>query len=228
MTLTVDDVARALPANLKSTVTDELVDTLNNIAADPTVAEAIRNNFVSYTGVLRGEGRFKTEDYLRAVMYVSYKLMGFTNKDAYLRTFPDRYKRMLTAGMPEKDINGMISAYARGKLVNLIMEQSLVPTWVLNQDVYQKAINVQASIMNDDNVSAKVRVEAANSILTHLKKPEKQNFQIDMKLEDSSGMNELKETLKQLAQTQRDLIEGGITAKQIAAQPLIEGEFKES
>lgn len=226
MTLTRDDVARALPANLKGSVTDELVDTLNNIATDPTVAQTIRDNFVGYSHVLRGEGRFKTEDYLNAVQYVSYKLMGNTNKEAYIKTFPDRYKRLLAQGTADKDINGMISAYHRGKLVNLIMEQSLVPTWVLNQDIYQEAINTQARLMRTAN-SEKVQMEAANSLLTHLKKPEKTDFQLSIKTEDSSGMNELKESLKQLAQTQRELIESGVSPKQIAAQPLVEGDYME-
>ena len=89
------------------------------------------------------------------------------------------------------------------------MEQSLVPTWVLNQDLFQRALNVQADLMLNAN-SEKVRAEAANSLLTHLKKPEaKGDFQINLNTPDSSGMAEMKETLAQLAQQQREMIAGG-------------------
>ena len=68
--ITIDQVTRALPPNLKKAATQSLVDELNNIATDPEIAEAIRDNFISYTRVL-GDGRFKTEDYLNAVKFVS-------------------------------------------------------------------------------------------------------------------------------------------------------------
>lgn len=229
MTLTREDVQRALPANLKSSVTEELVDTLNQIAGDPVVADSIRNNFISYTAVLK-DGKFKTADYVNAVIYVSYKLMGLTNHESYMRTFPDRYQDLLAKGYESKDIASLVSAYNRGKLVNLIFEQTMVPTWVLNQDLYQKAINETAAIGFDQtgDVSAKVRVEALNNLMVQLKRPETIKAQLDVNVNESSGMNELQATLADLAQKQREMIESGYEVRLIAAQPLIEGEYKDA
>lgn len=95
------------------------------------MAEAIKDNFLSYTQVL-SEGKFKTEDYLSAVMYVSFKLMGMTNQDAYARTFPARYRTLLNNGTSAKDISSYVSMYNKGRLVNLILEKSLIPTWVFD------------------------------------------------------------------------------------------------
>ena len=219
MTLTLHQVAHALPPNLKNNVTQQLVDNINNCVADPIMAEAIKDNFLSYTQVL-SEGKFKTEDYLSAVMYVSFKLMGMTNQDAYARTFPARYRTLLNNGTSAKDISSYVSMYNKGRLVNLILEKSLIPTWVLNQHIYQKAINVQADLMSNAN-SEMVRMQAANSILTHLAKPKEVGPLINLDLRESSGLNELKATLTQLAQQQRDLISNGITTKQIADQGLV-------
>jgi hypothetical protein len=205
--LTEDDVKRALPSHLRSAVTPQLVYMLNHISADPEVAENIRNNFVGYTVVLR-EGKFKTEDYLNAVAYVSYKLMGYTNEEAYARTFPQRYGILVANNTSKKDISSYVSAYHRGKLVNLIMEQALVPTWVLNQDLYQKALNVQADLMLNAN-SEKVRTDAANSILTQLRRPETAKLQIDLTAAENSGMREMQALLAQLASQQRQLIQDG-------------------
>ena len=217
--LTLQQVAHALPPNLKNNVTQQLVDNINNCVADPIMAEAIKDNFLSYTQVL-SEGKFKTEDYLSAVMYVSFKLMGMTNQDAYARTFPARYRTLLNNGTSNKDISSYVSMYNKGRLVNLILEKSLIPTWVLNQHIYQKAINVQADLMSNAN-SEMVRMQAANSILTHLAKPKEVGPLINLDLREGSGLNELKATLTQLAQQQRDLIGQGVTTKSIADQGLV-------
>ena len=217
--LTLQQVAHALPPNLKNNVTQQLVDNINNCVTDPIMAEAIKDNFLSYTQVL-SEGKFKTEDYLSAVIYVSFKLMGMSNQDAYARTFPARYRTLLNNGTSAKDISSYVSMYNKGRLVNLILEKSLIPTWVLNQHIYQKAINVQADLMSNAN-SEMVRMQAANSILTHLAKPKEVGPLINLDLRESSGLNELKATLTQLAQQQRDLISNGITTKQIADQGLV-------
>jgi hypothetical protein len=222
--LTRSDVEKALPANLKSSATQQLTDLINNIAADPLIAEQVRNNFVSYTTVMK-DGKFKIEDYVHAVTYTSYKLMGYNNRDAYEKTFPNRVANLMAKGTAPKDIHAYVTAYHKGKLVNLVMEQCLVPTWVLNQDLFQKALNTQADLMLNAN-SEKVRCDAANSILTHLKKPEIKESAVKIDITDNSGMNELKQALQKMAETQQDLISRGVPTKEIAAQTIIEGEVK--
>ena len=224
MTLTVTDVAKALPPNLKSAATQAFVDQINNIVSDPVVAEQVRDNFISYTKVLQ-DGKFKTEDYLHAVTYVSFKLMGMSNQDAYFRTFPQRHARLVAANTSSKDIAAYVSAYNRGKLVNLILEQSLVPIWVLNQDAVQKAINTQVDLMTNAQ-SEMVRTTAANSILTHLAKPKEAGPLVNIDMRESSGMNELRETLTKLAEQQRDLIQRGVSTKTIAEQNIVDVEAK--
>lgn len=219
--LTLDDVKRALPSHLRASATQTMADTLNSISNDPLAAESIRENFVGYSTVLR-EGKFKTEDYIHAVAYVSFKLMGYNNKDSYARAFPQRYAALVARGTSDKDISAYVSAYHRGKLVNLIMEQSLVPTWVLNQDIHQKAINRLADLMLNAN-SEKVQAEAAIGLLTHLKKPEpKGDFQISLHTQDTSGMKEMQATLSQLAAQQREMIErGSMKTIDVAASRLV-------
>lgn len=223
MTLTIQEVASALPATLKSSVTQALVDTINTITSDPMQAEYIRENFISYTSVLK-DGKFKTEDYLSAVSYVSFKLMGDTNQDAWCKTFPQRYQILVSRGATSKEISAHVSAYNKGKLVNLILEQSLVPTWVLNQAIYQKAINVQYDLMTDPDISSKVRSDAANSLLTHLKKPEGKDFQVSLEVKDNSGMNEMKAALLDMARQQQILISNGAGIKNITGSTIINAE----
>ncbi len=220
--LTVQQVQTALPASLKSAVTQSMVDMINNANSDPLIAEQIRNNYLSYAGVMK-DGKFKTEDYLNAVMYVSFKLMGYSNQDAYFKTFPQRHAALLAKGTTSKDISAYVSAYNKGKLVNLIYEQTLVPTWVLNQELHQRALNVQADLMVNAQ-SEMVRSNAANSILTHLAKPKEAGPLINLDMRETSGMNELRDALAQMAQQQKELIAAGVPTKEIAAAKIIEGE----
>uniref|UniRef100_A0AAU6VZC9 Small terminase subunit n=1 Tax=Pseudomonas phage Arace01 TaxID=3138526 RepID=A0AAU6VZC9_9VIRU len=220
--LTVQEVAKALPANLKTAATQALVDKVNAVVSDPLVAEAVRENFISYTNVL-SDGKYKTEDYLNAVIYVSYKLMNYSNQDAYFMTFPQRQAALMARGASKKDISSYVAMYHKGKLVNAILEQTLIPSWVLNAPLYQEAINVQADLMHN-SPSDKVRSDAANSLLTHLSKPKEGNFQINIGLQETSGMNEMRELLRQMASKQLEAIDSGVNTKEIAGQRIYEPE----
>jgi len=213
-------VENALPSNLRGAATQAFTDQINNLVQDPIVAEQIRNNFVSYTKVLQ-DGRFKTEDYLHAVAYVSFKHMGYTNQDAYCKTFPHRHAILVAKGISAKDLSSYVSAYHHNKLVNMVMEQSLVPMWIINQDAYQKAINAQMDIM-DNSMSDMARTAAANSILTHLAKPKEAAVNLSLHMPETSGMLEMREMLRQLAQNQQQAIEAGMSPREIAGQKLID------
>ena len=226
MMITKEILARALPPNLKGAATDALVDAINQISADPIIAESIRENFLSYSAVLR-DGKFKTEDYLNAVAYCSYKLMGDSNQDAYFKTFPQRYATLMAAGRTPKEISSYVASYNKGQLVNKIMEQALVPSWVLNAHMFQAALNTQFKLMNDEDVSPKVRSDAADSLLTHLAKPKEVGPLINIEMGENSGMTELKETLAKMAEQQRELIASGVTTQAIASQTIIEVKARE-
>ena len=161
---------------------------------------------------------------MEAVKYVSHKLMGCTNIDAYSKTFPDKIIRFSAQGVSSKDIASYVTAYNKSKLVNAIMEQTLVPMWVLNQDLYQKALNVQAELMISAN-SEKVRSDAANSLLTHLKQPETQKVELNIGMKEDNSISELRKATQELvAQQRRALESGSMNAQEVAHSRVIEGE----
>lgn len=219
--LTLGQVQESLPAQHRNNITQDMVNQLNALSSDPEEARHIRDNFVSYSQVLQ-EGRFKLGDYVRAVMYVSHKIMGKSNLAAYMATFPDRYAAMVNANKPPKDIASIVTAYNKGILVTKIMERAIVPTWILNQDMFQSALNTQYELMTDVNVSDKVRCDAANSLLTHLKKPDvhKSELKIDIGLND--GMAALEASLVDMSRRQLNLIEHdpSISANDIAKEKM--------
>lgn len=218
--LTLKEVQDSLPAGQKGHITQDMVNQLNALSKDPEEARYIRENFITFSQVL-SEGRFKLGDYVRAVMYVSHKVMGKSNLDAYKATFPERHAQMIADGRQPKDIASYVAAYNKGKLVNMVYERAMIPTWVLNQDMFQSALNTQYEIMNDVSVSDKVRVEAANSILTHLKKPESNKAELKVEIGLNDGMKALEQRLSEMAEMQMKTIEGkAMSVEDVAALPL--------
>ena len=226
--LTVDEFKSALPDKLRKTVSQELIDEVNTILSNPEEFENYRNNLISYTSVM-ADGKFTIPQYLDAVRYVSFKLMGCTNIDAYIKTFPARYQNHLANGTSAKDISSYVSAYNKSKLVNLIYAQTMIPSHVLNQDLFQQALNVQADLMLNAN-SEKVRTDAANSLLTHLKQPEVKKVELDITHKQDDSIEILRQSTLELVRQQRLALEAGqITATQAAHQKLhvVDVETKE-
>lgn len=214
-TLTVEQFKQCLPDKVKKSINQELIDQINNTLADPELYESYRDNLLSYTKVM-ADGRFKVSSYVDAVRYVSHKLMGSTNIEAYTKTFPDKYARFVQQGVQAKDIASYVTAYNKSKLVNLIFEQTLIPSYVLNQDLYQKALNVQAELMIASK-SDKVRCDAANSLLTHLKMPETQKIELEIGVKEDSSIQALRDSTMALARQQRMMMEAGaMNAQDIA------------
>jgi len=225
--LTVDMFRSVLPAQVKKSVNQELVDSVNNLLSDPESLEKYRDNLLSYTNVM-ANGRFKIKNYLSAVKYISHKLDGDSNTLAYTKTFPDKMQGFITQGVVPKDIASYISAYNKSKLVMLIFEQTLVPTHVLNNAVFQKAINVQAELMVTAS-SEKVRSDAANSLLTHLKPPETKKIELDLAVTKDTSIDDMRAATLALVTAQRVAVEQGVhSVKDIAHSQIIsEAEFEE-
>jgi hypothetical protein len=218
--LTIDQFKTALPDKVKKSINQELIDKINGTLADPDTYEAYRDNLLSYTRVM-ADGRFKIESYVDAVRYVSHKLMGCSNIEAYTKTFPDKYQRFIQQGVHAKDIASYVTAYNKSKLVNLIFEQTLIPSYVLNQDLYQKALNVQAELMITAK-SEKVRSDAAAHLMNALKMPETQKVELEIGVKEDSSIAALRASTLELARQQRMMMESGaMNAQEVAHQRLV-------
>ena len=220
--ITIETLRQALPRAHRHMATEEMVERFNQ-AATGEMADQLRESFLGYMDVLQ-EGRFKLDDYLNAVKYVSYKVMGKSNRTAYSLVFPERFTRLMADPVLSQEIDSYVTAYNKGKLVNLILAQTMVPVHVLNQDYFQKALNVQMELALTAQ-SEMVRSQAANSVLTILKTPETAKVKIDVNVKHDNSIEALQEMMARVAQEQQALIERGAPLKAITSAPLlIEGE----
>lgn len=213
--LTVEQFKQALPDKVKKSINQELIDQINATLSDPEMFESYRDNLMSYTKVM-ADGRFKVTEYVNAVKYVSHKLMGATNIEAYSKTFPDKIQRFAQQGVTAKDIASYVTAYNKSKLVNLIFEQTLIPSYVLNQDLYQRALNVQADLMISAK-SEKVRSDAAAHLMNALKMPETQKVELEIGVKEDSSIAQLRQATLELARQQRLAMQAGaMNAQEVA------------
>jgi len=73
--------------------------------------------------------------------------------------------------------------------------------------------------------SEMVRTTAANSILTHLKRPETSKVELNVTVKEDSLMAELREVTQKMVDSQRAALQtGAVTAEEVAHCNIIQGE----
>ena len=222
----IEAVKRLVPKNQRGMITPEFCEKVEKCVNDPVLAEQIKNNFISYLNVL-STGKFSMDEYLNAVKYVSFKLLNYTNRDAYAATFPDRWERMIKEGIEEKRMDAYVAMYNKSKLVVAIYEQTIVPTYVLNAPLHQEALNVLAKMIKDPSVRGMAKVKACEAILTHTKQPEIVKGELTIGLQENETIAELREVTEQLANTFRASIGKGKTLQDVAEAQIIDVKVEE-
>ena len=232
--ITLDQFKGLLPKGSRKVITQEFVDTVNHLTDEDGVlfAKNYRENFMSFSKAL-SSGKYKTEDYMYAVKYVSYKLMEFSNIDSYSLTFPDRYTRLVDEWTPEltldiirdTKISPYVAAYNKNALVNAIMEQTMIPTSVLNAPLYQQAINVQADLMLTAR-SEMVRSTAATAIMTHCQPSEATEIKLSVEYDDETRgtQKKLVDHIGAIALNQQKMLASGMSIGEIQRLNLIKPE----
>jgi hypothetical protein len=219
--VTLDAVMDAIPPNFKGSVTQALVDKLNNLAKDCDVedftADTMRHNFVTYADILK-EGKFKLTDYMNAVKFVSFCMMNMTAFDAWCKTFPERHHALVKKGTSKKDMSSHVSMYKKGELVNMLMGQITVPFHIYNLGARQKALDAQLRLGLTAS-SDLVRTQALNSVLVHTTPPAPvKNSQLSVTVDASDSLKALTESMRQLATKQRQaIVDGTVNTKSLAA-----------
>jgi len=222
----IEAVKRLVPKNQRGMITPEFCEKVEKSVNDPVLAEQIKSNFISYLNVL-STGKFSMDEYLNAVKYVSFKLLNYTNRDAYAATFPDRWERMVKEGVEEKRMDAYVAMYNKSKLVMAIYEQTIVPTYVLNAPLHQEALNVLAKMIKDPSVRGMAKVKACEAILTHTKQPEIVKGELTIGLQENETIAELREVTEQLANTFRASIGKGKTLQDVAEAQIIDVKVEE-
>lgn len=208
---------------------EETIELLRRGVDDENMWSVLEENFITYMNVF-SSGKYSAEEYINAVKYVSFKLMGYTNNDAYKMVFPERYKRIYEKSKKAKCsadeyVGGFVAAYNKGQLVTKIMEQSLIPSYILNAPLHQKAINTLAEVISDPHVKSMAKVKACEVLLDYTKPPETIRHELNLSDSGIDVVSKLKEAMDGLADTlDKSLNKDVITLKQVAEGEFVQGE----
>ena len=228
--LSVEGLQKIYPRKVNRETLEECVKMMNEsiVGMDSVMREHYRDNLVGVIDVIKEGERIKFADYVKAVKFCSYKMAGYTDTRAYSLTFPERIERMAREGISNANLYVYANSYAKNKVVVEIMAKLMVPTHIMYQDYFHMAVKTQVEIMTDDSVSPKVRSDAANSLMTHLKQPEIKQAELSINTNDSGIINQLSEALNNLSRGHKELLsQGRTTLKDISEAVIIEVEKDE-
>lgn len=223
--LELEAVKKLVPKNQRSMITQDYLDRIEASVTNADIREQFKDNFITYLNVL-STGKYKMDDYISAVKYISFKLLGYSNIDAYAATFPDRYSRLKKEG--QKQIDAFVSMYNKNKLVMQIYEQTMVPTYVLNAPLHQEALDTLARMVRDDDVRGMAKVKACEAILNYTKPPEVVKGELTIGIEQSDTINDLRDVIEQLAVSQMEMVKHNkMSLKEVAESKIIDVEVED-
>jgi hypothetical protein len=185
--VTKDILQKLVPRNIK--ITDEIVETINSVTENEEEARYFRENLLTYMVVLKDPSTvgITFETYMNAVKFVTYKMIGDTNIDAYIKVFPDRYKRMKEQGKSENYIHAIVSTYASGSTVTKIIEKTVIPPSVSHRDLFYRTIEHLSGLAFGARSEA-VQEKACKTLIETLKPNEESKIEIDMNVKESDDV----------------------------------------
>jgi len=225
MKLQLETIKKLVPKGTRTMITQEFLDKIEACVSNSMIAEQFKENFVTYLSVLQ-TGKYKMDDYINAVTFVTHKLLGRSNIDSYAATFPNRFQRLKDEGQDQ--IDAFASMYSKNKLVMQIFEQTLVPTYVLNAPLHQEALTEAAKMLKDPNVRGMVRVKVIDTILQYTKAPEVIENKLTIGIEQQSTIADLREVTENLAEMYKISLEKGYKSlKELTEANIIDTEYEE-
>lgn len=225
MRLEIEAVKKLVPKGQRTLITQEFLDKVEGMAGNSALGEAFKENFITYLGVMNS-GKYKMDDYINAVKYVSHKLLGRSNIDAYAATFPERFQRLKDEGQTQ--IDAFCSMYNKNKLVMQIYEQTIVPTHVLNAPLHQEALTELARMIRDPKVTGMVKVKACEAVLAATKAPEIIDHKLTIGMEQQETIADLRAVTEELAGAFRLAIEHKTKSlRDVAEARIVDAEYEE-
>lgn len=217
--ITKEMVQAALPSR-KNTITDEIVDLINQSQNDPEFqGESLLQTATTYEQVLV-RNKASIRQYLDAIRFCAYLLSEDDNAtEAYKRTFIDRDFVQERINQPT-DSNKYIelvsaaSRYRRSKLVVDILTVSQVPMELIFNGLRHKAVGVLADRMMNSKLD-RDRISAAKELLAATKGPDEHRIELDVGVKQTDIITSLNEQLAAMAETQMKMLQQGKSISEV-------------
>lgn len=190
----------------------EMMDRVNQIiqSENPTYAEYFRNIWVDSLDLMNssytGGKAYSYKELANACLFMTYRMAGDTKIKAYCKVFPERFERLKSEGENNSRLYEYAEIYSRNKICTDLAAKISIPTHILYQDAFHKAMRVSVDIMMDEKVSPKVRIEAAANVMNHTKQPEIKKAELDINIRETDDLQQLRQALSDLSSKQHQMI----------------------
>lgn len=203
---------KSLPKKRQKLIKDDDIEYLKQILSEPVGSE-IFQDLISYPKVLE-EGKYSVREYINAVRFVSYQMMGYGVTESYLKVFPEKYGHQY--------LDRYASKYNKSKLVLEIRKLASVPLYLTHHHILQKAIKKQVELMENAR-SEMVQHQAAKTLMEYLAPPKENQLQLDVTIKKDDSLKQLEEALYKFAEKQVEMIESKkVSTKDIIEIPILE------
>lgn len=221
--LQLEAVKASLTKKKAKKVTQEIIDEMNQVIANPDFGESLAENYMNFIGVLRERNRCSLAQYHKAIMFYTLVEGGSTLVKAYMQVFPDRvaYRRKL---YPERsssvDLAHESSRYNRSNLVMDIRKTDTLSVKLIHRNLLHEAILKQADLMRTAK-SELVQQKASETLMRELKPDEEANINLNINDGSTKVLEDLRKATAELAKQQFGRIIEGTAVKDIAASKIV-------
>ena len=180
--ITREKLKKFLPKGSSTQVTDEVLESINNMERDTGLPQnLLEEDVMSYLHLVGKIGGVGVGELVNAIKYCNLK-RNRSNREAWAIVFPKKYDELIEAG---KAVDSFVSMYNSSKLVVAIDKEMIIPTYVQYSAYRHFSIKKQYELASSSDVSAMVQHLAAKELYAMTKMPE-ENKTIELKV----GMSE--------------------------------------
>jgi len=154
-------IRKMLPRGTSVAVSDRAAEIFENLENDTGIVQEYMEEMVSRNiNIVTGKGNLSIERYLDAIKYVSLK-KRMSNFEAWKKTFPDRYNRMVDKGHDDKTISASVAAYNTNWFIvdieaQMILDFSIYYHWA-RHEAMMKNIDLMRGIAAPTQVPRKIK-----------------------------------------------------------------------
>lgn len=234
--LTLQDLRAMLPSK-KNTITQELVDVINDSRNDPEFqGTPLIETAITYEHILKNH-KTSVSAYIRAIKFCAYLIAtDDVCVEAYKRTFSDRefVRKRLTSPSDSamyRELTSAATRYHQNPLVVELLTASQAPLDLMFTGARYKCIGVLADLA----MTAKLdrdRINAAKELLAATARLDKQKVQLEISTVENTAVQQLNNQLAEIAAKSLTALKAGdVTLDQIGAmtvkseEDILEGEL---
>ena len=181
--------------------------------------EVFMERLISFSETCKGLRNVGPRQYIKAVQYCSYVVIGDTQIGAYSKTFPDR-----VATKSRTSLSVSASTYHHTELVQRILSLAVVPVDLIFHHERYAAIEKLSSLMMTSK-SERIQMESADKLLTHLKPKESSKVELSVSVKGSDRLEQLETALATQAAQHMILLQGqAATLRDVAEKNYVDAE----